>query len=223
MLQDQFFFEGEGDCWFRRNKDKLNENKIDWPAYMIKLLVGDHKIESVLELGCANGYRLNMLRQYLEENCFLAGIDASLQAIRDGKNRYPDLCLKHGLLTKVPLNQQFDLVIVNFVLHWVDRATLSRSIAEIDRLLKNGGILILGDFLPDFPQRRYYHHCPDEKIYTYKQDYAKIFEALGIYKEIARFTFNHDCPELRVSVCGSSARGFCAALHKSLHGYYPEL
>ena len=33
-----------------------------------------------------------------------------------------------------------------------------------------GGYLLLGDFLPDFPQRRVYHHYNGRKLYTYKQD-----------------------------------------------------
>ncbi len=52
---------------------------------------------------------------------------------------------------------------------------LTRAIAEIDRVVKWNGYLVLDDFLPDFPTKRHYHHRTGEPIFTYKQDYAEIF------------------------------------------------
>lgn len=223
MNQDKVFLECEGDQWFLRNKIALeNDSKFDWPCYLIDLLKQKEEIRTIIELGCSNGWRLHQLSQKLGQGQFV-GVDASLEAIQDGKKLYPELSLHQGLLSQVPLQEEFDLAIVNGVLCWVDRSSLVQSITEIDRLIKDGGFLLIGDFLPDFQHRRHYHHRPTEKIYTYKQDYAKIFESLGTYKEIARFTFNHDKRQLAIEPCESSSRYSCVMLHKSLYGFYPEI
>jgi len=226
MDQDRIFSDSEGDRWFQRNKAALNvQDHIDWPCYLIDLLGNKSGIRSILELGCSNGYRLHTLFNLLGIDCRCVGVDASKEAVRDGKERHPELELHQGTLSAVPLQGEFDLVIVNFVLHWVDRKALARSLSEIDRLIKNDGFLILGDFLPDHQQRRRYHHLPNETVYTYKQDYAKTFVALGTYQEITKITYNHDtrttAPVIMPS--SSSARAVCSVLHKSLAGYYPEV
>lgn len=225
MNQDTVFFVNEGNNWFARNKSVLDKvDKLDWPSYLFSFVEQKTYVSSVLELGCSNGYRLNRIRADLMPGRRCVGVDASMEAIRDGRSRYDGLELYQGLLSDIPLNEDFDLVIVNFVLHWVDRKTLIKSICEIDRLVKDGGCLLLGDFLPDYQQRRHYHHLPDENIYTYKQDYAKIFETFGIYKELARFAFDHDQSDgYSIRPTDSASRGFCSLLHKSLDGYYPEV
>jgi len=223
--QDDLFFGGEGDSWFRRNRDALETGgMMDWPAHLVGMMAGREDIRSVIEVGCCNGYRLAKLRGILPADCRFVGTDASLEAVRDGRERYPWIEFHRALLSEIPLKEAFDLVIVHFVLHWVDRRTLARSVSEIDRVIRDGGVLVLGDFLPDYPQRRKYHHLPEAGVYTYKQDYAGIFEALGTYKEFARIAFDHsgtDGPVLRATP--SADRGYCALLKKSLETYYPEV
>lgn len=221
MSQDRIFLEEEGDAWFKRNRAALeNEGSADWPLRVLDLLGDIEGLLDVAELGCANGYRLHRMPEKFPQARRFAGVDASITAIADGRARYPQLELVQGTLAEIPLQGQFGLVIVNFVLHWVDRETLARSVAEIDRLTRDGGTLILGDFLPDYPQRRRYHHYQHAEVFTYKQDYARIFEALGTYKELLRVSFNHDRPD--TAACDTDSRGACAALRKSLSGYYSE-
>lgn len=221
--QDQVFFTREGDAWFQRNKAALSQGgKSDWPAELLKLLADPSDLARVLELGCANGWRLDKWhREFGLGSVRRVGVDASGEALRDGAARFPSIEFHQGMLADVPLEEEFDLVIVHFVLHWVDRRTLLSSIAEIDRLTKEGGLILLGDFLPDFPQRRRYHHVQDQDLYTYKQDYARIFEALGTYRELARVTFHHDQPASDLRRADSATRGACMLLQKSLQGYYP--
>lgn len=221
MKQDDVFIGGEGDAWFRRNRNALqNKGKHDWPLALIDQLDGRDSIGSVIELGCANGWRLGRLQETLPSR--LVGVDASAEAIADGRERYPGITLLHGPLADVPVQEEFDLTIVFFVLHWVDRSSLARCIGEIDRVTRDGGLLVLGDFLPDNPQRRHYHHLPEQRLYTYKQDYVKIFEAMGTYREIARATFDHEYPGDRIRAAQSSSRCMCSVLKKSLTGYYGE-
>ncbi len=220
MTQDKIFLKKEGDAWFLRNKEELGCAKYDRPSRLAKSL-NKEKIKSIAELGCSNGWRLHYLGREFQVSR-LVGVDASKKAITDGKKRYPELDLRQGLLHAVPLSEAFDLVIVNFVFHWVDRTTLARSVAEVDRVVNDGGYLIIGDFLPRVRQKRRYHHLPEKAVYTYKQDYARIFESLGIYKEIRRMIYNHDDPKARLGPYASSKQAVSTILKKSYAGYYRE-
>jgi SAM-dependent methyltransferase len=157
----------------------------------------------VLEVGCSNGYRLEAIRRIT--GCHATGVEPSEAAIADGRSRFPDVELLRGTLEAlpVPAGAQFDLVICNFVLHWVSRATLLASIAEIDRCVADGGCLIVGDFLPDSPVRVPYHHLADHGVYTFKQDYAALFTATGLYREVVRLVCDHATH--RVSADASAA------------------
>lgn len=227
MTQDARFAAGEGDSWYIRNRDHLGRlDKVDWPIHLLERFNRLDTIGSVAELGCSNGFRLARIKRELLPQARCVGIDASNEAIVAGKALYPELELHRGILAAPSLEGPFDLVIVNYVLHWVDRSTLARSVCTIDGLVKDGGLLILGDFLPDYPQRRRYHHLPCEEIYTYKQDYQALFSGLGLYREVARLTYDHDAAaETGASfvVAASSSRGVCAMLSKSLNAYYPEV
>jgi len=223
MTQDKIFNELEGNAWFKRNKAAITDsNRSDYPALLVDLIEDKSNIKSVLELGCSNGFRLAKLKNSTTCSRFV-GVDCSEEALDDGRRRYDDVEFYKGLLNDVPLDEEFDLVIVNFVLCWVSRKTLAKSIAEIDRVTKDGGFLIIGDHFPDNPQRRRYHHNLEEEIFTYKQNYGALFEALGFYKEIARITFNHDHPGKAIQIAESQKRAACMLLKKSLHAYYPVI
>jgi SAM-dependent methyltransferase len=226
MIQDEVFLNEEGDAWFQRNRHALEaaaETRHDWPLTLIGRLDEARRasIGSVVELGCSNGWRLARLQRTLPAR--MVGVDASARAVAEGSARFPGLALRHGGLADLPLQEQFDLTIVFFVLHWIDRSNVARCIAEIDRVTRDGGLLVLGDFLPDYPQRRHYHHrAPEDGMFTYKQDYAKIFEAMGTYREIARTSFDHEHPGDRVRTAASGSRCVCTVLQKSLTGFYGE-
>ena len=219
--QDQHFLSSEGDAWFRRNEAACNgPARFDWPLELATRIGPREAIRNVAELGCANGWRLDRLSRHLGKRW--VGVDAGATAIADGQARFSQLELHHGELADLPLKEGFDLVIVNFVLHWIDRSTLARVAAEIDRVVADGGWLIVGDFLPDHLQRRTYHHLPGQGVYTYKQDYAQLFTRLGTYAECSRVAYNHDRPADALAAVPSGERAACVLLHKSLTGLYAE-
>ena len=187
MEQDTIFVDSEGDHWYERNKKKLIPEREDKVIQMI--LESGINPARIIEVGCSNGYRLEKLRQMFQAECY--GIDASSEAINAGKKNFPNLFLKKCGLAEYCSEKQFDLVICNFVLHWIDRNNIIQAMTNIARLVTSGGILILGDFLPDYNQKRRYHHLPEQKIYTYKQDYAQFFVATGIFQEVTRQTYSH--------------------------------
>lgn len=189
MHQDEVFLKkGEGDAWFRRNESHLRGNTTSIvSAYLSRQRV---RSKQILEIGCSNGY---LLAPLAARGATAWGIDPSLRAIADGRKRFPDLNLVRGISHDLSrfADSQFNIVILSFVLHWIDRAYLLRTIAEVDRVLKTGGLLVLQDFDPDTKHKIPYKHRKDEHMYTYKQRYAELFLASGLYSEKKILQFDH--------------------------------
>lgn len=222
ISQDDIFAGGEGDRWFLRNREGLtNEAAVSSDMVLRLLDVSGVRPSRVLEIGASNGYRLDRLRAAFD--CEVTAVEPSSAAIEDGRRRYPSVVFRQGVASALPIEGDgtFDLVIVNFVFHWMDRSTLLRSVAEIDRMVAGGGFLVVGDFFPPYPMRVAYHHLPDREVWTYKQAYAEMFIASVIYREVAALTFDHGTHEIRSdSPPGDRARAIL--LRKSLdEGYAP--
>src|SRR5262245_31171505 len=144
MNQDEVFLQGEGDRWLARNKGAISDPD---------RLVNDHVIgtmitmnlapQNVLEIGASNGWRLHEIARRF--GCRVTAVEPSSEAIQDGQGRFPSVQFLRGTASELPFDAQtlFDLVIVNGVLCWVDRSTLLRSVAETDRVLADGGFLLI--------------------------------------------------------------------------------
>lgn len=222
LPQDEVFRHGEGDAWFRRNAASLDAHTgHDWILDGLSRLHGREHIRSACEVGCASAWRLARLPEALPGLARRAGFDLSADAIAHGRSRDASLDLRVGAASAPPFDEQFDLVIVSFVLHWIDRAALSRSLAAIDALVAPNGLLALADFLPDSPCRRRYHHREDVALYTYKQDYAQAFTAMHLYRELSRSVFHHGDTLGALQAVTDGDRAACVLLHKPIDAY-PE-
>lgn len=207
--QDEIFAASEADQWFERNKHvigALDEN--DVPLRLVEL----YKLAptSVLEIGASNGYRVAEIARRTKARG--VAVEPSGKAIEDGRARFPHVEYHQGTAANLPVTTTFDLVIINYVLHWIDRKTLLRSIAEIDRVIADGGYLLLGDFHPWHPTRNKYHHLPDQEVMTYKQDYAQIFLATELYQPVAMMT-SYNGTQLDATV-PDDKRGYVSFLRK---------
>src|SRR3989344_2198184 len=109
--------------------------------------------KKVLEIGASNGWRLAAIRNLYKSKCL--AVEPSLAAIQDGRKLYPKVAFRQGVVSALPVGnkEKFDLVIIHYVFHWVDRKNLLKSVAEIDRVLADGGYLIITDFLPNKPMK----------------------------------------------------------------------
>jgi len=221
MNQDDIFFNSEGDQWFIRNQAKITERHNDKTDDPVLTMIDKSglKPNQVLEIGCSNGWRLDLIKRKYGVRC--VGVEPSLQAVEDGQKNYPSLELYRGRASALPIEDTFDLVVVPFVLHWVARDELLHSVAEVDRVVADQGFLIISDFAPDWPMRVPYHHLPNQEVYTYKMNYSEVFIATGLYQLVAHFTFNHDCDKVK-AVDNSASRGACTLLRKSSDGFTSE-
>lgn len=219
-LQDEVFWTTEGDKWFRRNRNSLvDPSRLDQDFVLQMLEQLPVRPQNVVEIGASNGYRLAEIQHRYGSRCL--AIEPSEEAITDGRQAYPNVEFRRGLAHDLPINsdEAFDVVIVNFVFHWIDRALLMRSVAEVDRVVQEGGYLILGDFLPDFPTRVRYHHLQDQDMYTFKQDYAAIFTDSNIYSTLLYLTYDHEHTKL-IPVTNSMIRCVLTCLQKTLDDRY---
>jgi SAM-dependent methyltransferase len=198
VLQDRIFEESEGDRWFERNRQALSifDADADLPLKLIGLY--NLRPQRVLEIGAANGIRLAAI--HTRTGAAVVAVEPSTQAILNGKANFPGVMFIRGSATSIPLQNGFDLIILNFVFHWIDRATLLRCIAEVDRLLEDGGLLLIGDFYPSNRLRVPYHHLHTEQVQTFKQDYAATFLASGLYHPVCLITGDHRSKNLNAEV-----------------------
>lgn len=215
LNQDEMFKSFEGDNYFQRreNSDWPDEERLaaDLPLQLIKR--NNLKITNAAEVGAYNGFRLaRIMRDY---SCKAVAFEPSRRAVNNGKTQYPDIEFHCNTASKLDAKDgAFDLVIASYVFHWIDRKTLLRSVSEIDRVLADGGHLVISDFLVSRPERTRYHHLPEREVWTYKQKYEDIFIFTNLYALVDSASKE---PQGKDTV-----RRVCVLLKKSLHGNYPE-
>lgn len=188
-MQDDIFSGSEADAWYGRNSKALHA--FDSGSDLVMSLVDLYGIQpsSILEIGAANGVRVAALVDRFGAHG--VALEPSTEAIADGRRSYPDVRFVQGVAHSIPIDDAFDIVIVHFVLHWIDRDMLLRSVSEIDRMVTPGGFLAVGDFAPQHRMKVPYHHRDDVELYTFKQQYDELFIASGLYRRVATLTTSH--------------------------------
>lgn len=186
--QKERFSAGEGDAWFRRNRESLQGPYQDnCPVLEMVSRINPYP-SHVLEVGCANGWRLNRIMASGARES--VGVDPSVAAINEGRRLFPALQLQIGTADRLPRHSQgFDLIIFGFCLYLCDPADHFHIIAEADQALADGGHLIIYDFDATVPYRNVYSHA--EGLFSYKMDYTRLFLAHPHYSLRDRHIFAH--------------------------------
>jgi SAM-dependent methyltransferase len=193
--QKDTFLAGEGDAWFARNLQHVRETGSD----IVLATLQDIPIapSSFLEIGCANGYRVAKICERFGAAGF--GIEPSAKAVADGRERYPQLSLEVGTADQLPFaDGQFDLVIFGFCLYLVDPRLHLRCVGEADRVLADGGFLLIYDFIEPIPYHNEYVHRPG--IRSYKMEYSRYFLASPAYRLLRRNMAGKSMPKPDQSV-----------------------
>jgi ubiquinone/menaquinone biosynthesis C-methylase UbiE len=218
--QKAVFLNGEGDAWFDRNcgdacfRQQEREAADSVLAAFETVETGDYR--RVLEVGCANGWRLSALRRRYRCDCF--GIDPSKAGIAQGKERFGDIDLAVGTADDLPFEDGFfDVVILGFCLYLCDRKDLFKIAWQVDRVLAETGRLYIRDFDPPFAYKNRYAHFPG--LYSYKMPYADMFLWNPAYSRIYHRSHSHhgttfhEDPDERIGV---------SVLGKNTKDAYPE-
>lgn len=179
--QKTAFLTGEGDRWFERNASQISQTVEDVVTQTVAGL--GIRPKAALEIGSATGHRLATLSKAY--GCRGSGIDPSEDAIATGTKIYPDLDLKVGTADELPFETgAFDLVVVGFCMYLVDPNLHFRAVAEADRVLADGGVIVVFDFLPDHPHHNDYSHLPG--LRAHKMEFSKLFTAHPAYSLVHR-------------------------------------
>ena len=212
--QKRAFLLGEGDAWYSRNGVDETD-RLDHIDRVIIDLVGSPA--SVLEIGCADGRRLRRIGSAIDANVRLVGIDPSASAVADGRASGSNLDLIVGTADALPHDEDFDLVVIGFCLYLCDRALLSRVVSEVDRVLVDGGQLIIVDFDPPTPRRRRYRHL--DGVWSFKMDYSSLFTAFPHFVLSDKRSMSHSRDSFEVD---ETERIAVWSLRKQLSSGYPE-
>ena len=193
-IQKNIFLEREADSWFDRNLPALTQYSIEKDPVAKELLryVPLSDRVNILEIGCSSGHRLQALKNKVPQ-LQPYGIEPSKKAIDYCKMHNKDVMITEGTAEDLSVfpNAFFDVIIIGFVFYVLDRDLLFRSISEIDRVLKQKGHVIIIDFFSVKPHKNPYHHIKEQKMFSYKQDYAEIFTASRLYHLISRSSYHH--------------------------------
>jgi ubiquinone/menaquinone biosynthesis C-methylase UbiE len=108
----------------------------------------------VLDVGCGTGRLLRQARRQYP-SALLVGVDIAWGMVATAAaTTTPELAIRHvrAAAEHLPFaNRTFDLVMVTMSLrHWTDPAT---AIAQIDRVLLLGGVLVVADVFPTYRRR----------------------------------------------------------------------
>lgn len=174
--QAQIFLSGEGAAWLERNKDKLPP-EYDPVQPTIDAIAPEREWQ-VLEIGCANGWRLRQIHQ--KHGCQAYGIDPGIgmPVVDNDINIYPGVA--DSLNYK---SHTFNIVIYGFCLYLCDPEDYFNIAAEGDRVLKPGGYMVIYDFYaPYTPHANDYKHR--DGIKSYKRDFSSLWTWHPNYKEI---------------------------------------
>lgn len=183
MRQADVFLNSEGDAWLERNRDRLGQS--DPVAQVIE--TAGIRPKRVLEVGCANGWRLAALRD--RYGCEIFGVEPSrLACIEAAARRVPAVqCSASNLAVAGP----FDMVIYGFCLYLTDPSDWLRIASEGDGVLIPGGHLIIHDFAHDAqPFARRYEHLDALKAYHF--DFAKLWLGHPLYRVMLRGVYAND-------------------------------
>jgi SAM-dependent methyltransferase len=167
MKQSDIFLTKEGNAWLDRNELRLGERDLVSGTIEQLKIVPKH----ALEIGCSNGWRLARLRR--RYSCKVYGVEPSAQAISHAVSHIEIL---QGTAEKLPApSALFDVVIYGFCLYVTDPEDWFRIAAEGDRVLRDGGYLIIHDFdmTNAYPFARRYEHR--EGVRAYHVDFARLW------------------------------------------------
>lgn len=140
----------------------------------------------ICDIGCGYGAVVHELRKLFPGSYFV-GIDPGCESIRVAKEniKFDNCRFISGHSHRIDIKEdEVDIVILRMVLQWIPRKTLFQTVAEIDRILKTGGVIWLEDFLPNRPITSV--SCHNSHVRIFKEEYSDYFTCAPWYKETHR-------------------------------------
>jgi ubiquinone/menaquinone biosynthesis C-methylase UbiE len=164
----------------------------------------------VLDVGCGTG---NTLIIYFNEGCNVYGIDSSPAMLNDAIKKLSDHAeLRLGIASKMDYsNECFDLVISMLSLHEMPKEILPKVVAEMLRVIKENGRILLIDYHPDglrFPRGWMYKAL----IYFFEiaagREHFKNYRSFINNKGIPGLILSHKLTLNKIKIVGGGNFGF---------------
>jgi ubiquinone/menaquinone biosynthesis C-methylase UbiE len=185
MSQKGAFLSTEGDAYFTRN---LNHDDRHPDLLGASLRTLQIRPQRILEIGCSSGHRLKNLRAAFGSECY--GIDPSSSAVASGHDPANGIHLSVGTADRLEFEDEFfDVVIFGFCLYLCDPKDHFLIATEANRVVKDGGFLVISDFLSKQAYRNPYSHKPG--IFSYKMEFAGMFLWHPSYRLMSRTYYEH--------------------------------
>ncbi|MBK9153285.1 MAG: class I SAM-dependent methyltransferase [Chloracidobacterium sp.] len=141
----------------------------------------------ILDLGCGDGNSARFFRKHFPKASY-DGVDTSQRSIEIARQRKIDRSeFGHYDGQNIPAaNESFDIVFVACVFHHIDRALHANVLAEIRRVLRDGGRLYLFEHNPLNPlTKRVVKNCPfDEDAVLLSARNAREMVGNALFRDI---------------------------------------
>ena len=123
--------------WEIKDPNKLHAERRR--AELTSFLLQPHPGDIVVDIGCGDGYQISHIAG---SESLIIGIDLSLLKLKNGKKRLKHVEFLRACSDKLPFRRQiFDKVMCLELLEHVENP--SKTLYEIDLVLKKGGILVI--------------------------------------------------------------------------------
>ncbi len=145
--QAEAYLDTAGDAYYKRNEPDFGKTDPIMPI----LEAAGIRPTAALEIGCANGWLLRRIKS--KYDCEVRGVEPSAKACAIGNKALGGDYIKQGVAQDLSMFQDnaFDLVIYGWCLWLCDPRTIFKVVAEGDRVLREGGFLIVLDGIPARP------------------------------------------------------------------------
>jgi SAM-dependent methyltransferase len=179
MNQSERMLHGGGDSWLESNRAKLGDYDPILP--MLERIDGLNAETKILEIGCANGWRLQRLK--IRYGCKVLGIEPSLKACKEAQAAGLDVRQRIASDLRSIDSASVDIIILGFCMAHIPPEDWLRVVSETDRVLIDRGLLIIHDFLSP---RIFGSHLPTaDGIIMYFHDWPKLWLVHPAYRTIA--------------------------------------
>ncbi|MBU1895847.1 class I SAM-dependent methyltransferase [Patescibacteria group bacterium] len=191
--EDTILWNRESDRYFDRSLLSLEDdlrNSEQEAKKLFKIISQKAQIKKVLDVGCNCGVFTNFLAKFLP-HAQVIGIDPSEEAVKFGRERFKNLTnLKFfvGHSDNLPVEGEFDLVILRMVLQWLPRKDFFKTISEIDKVARN--YIYINEFYPSSALMSTSVH--NKKVKIFKQDYSQIFTSVPYYTLIHKSVYEKE-------------------------------
>ena len=169
--------------------------------------------ESVLDVGCGTGALTRLARERIGESGKVYGIDAAPQMItvarRKAAKRNLAIDFRVGLIEKLAFpDDSFDVVLSSLMMHHLPEELKCQGLAEIARVLKPGGRLLILDFQPRQTQGTHKRHLQQQGSHNFLAQLLHAGKEMGGIQDLPPVMKEVGFTQIEIGETGFRTLGF---------------